>query len=82
MLGAAEARIEDEHILKLLNFAIHPNYRNQGLCSELLTAFEDYVKEFLSLQVTMIKLIPGGNSKEFSENRGYELDWIFLFKII
>jgi len=82
MLGAAEARIEDEHILKLLNFAVHPSYRNQGLGSEFLTAFENYVKEFLSLQITMIKLIPGGNSRRFYENRGYERDWIFLFKNI
>ncbi len=82
MLGAVEARIEDEHILKLINFAVHPSYRNQGLGSELLTAFEYYVKEFLSLQVTMIKLIPGGSSREFYENRGYEQDWIFLFKNI
>jgi len=66
----------------LLNFAVHPNYRNQGLGSEFLAAIENYVKELLSSQVTMIKLIPGGNSGGFYENRGYEQDWIFLFKII
>jgi ribosomal protein S18 acetylase RimI-like enzyme len=60
ILGAAEARIEDKHILKLLNFTIHPNHRNQGLGSYLLTAFEDYVKGRFSLQVTIIKLLSGG----------------------
>ena len=82
MVGAAEARIEDEHIFKLLNLAILPSYRNKGLGSEFLTAIENYVKESLSSQVTMIKLIPGGNSGGFYENRGYEQDWIFFFKNI
>lgn len=80
MLGAAEARIENKHIFKLLNFAIHPGFRNQGLGSEFLVKLETYVTEMLSLQLTMIKLIPGGDSRAFYENRGYERDWIILFK--
>jgi GNAT superfamily N-acetyltransferase len=80
ILGAAEARIEEDHILKLLNFIIHSKYRKRGVGSGFLTAIETYTKEFLFSQVNKIKLIPGGDSRKFYENKGYEQDWLFLIK--